>query len=266
MKTGVTEPILPTDGVDLDLSGSSRYVAVVISGNVDVYDRYTRTIDSNTGSGSTPSISDNGRYLTFTRPSAGLDDPRAIFVRDRVAGTTTQVPFSAPSTNYPDFTSASNPQISGNGRYVAFTERELLDLQPPDTFDYRYRIYVYDRQAGTLERADVRFDGTPGDGQTGEVHAISDDGRDVMFRSGELVANETFGDHEYVRDRVAHNTYLVDRNQNEQIANGYSGYGSDISGDGNRVALSSQATNLVPNDTNNAIDVFVRSFPGAPPP
>ncbi len=56
LKTGVTAPILPTDGVDLDLSGSSRYVAVVISGNVDVYDRYTRTIDSNTGSGSTPSI------------------------------------------------------------------------------------------------------------------------------------------------------------------------------------------------------------------
>ena len=38
MKTGVTEPILPTDNFDLDLSGSSRYVAVVVSGNLDTRD------------------------------------------------------------------------------------------------------------------------------------------------------------------------------------------------------------------------------------
>jgi hypothetical protein len=68
-----------------------------------------------------------------------------------------------------------------------------------------------------------------------------------------------------VRDRVAHQTYLVDRNQDEKIADDWSSYGSDISGDGNRVAMSSQATNLVPNDTNGTIDVFVRAFPGAPP-
>jgi hypothetical protein len=69
-----------------------------------------------------------------------------------------------------------------------------------------------------------------------------------------------------VRDRVAGKTYLVDRNANEEIANDYSSYGSDISGDGTRVAFSSQATNLVKGDTNGKIDVFVRAFPGAPPP
>ena len=98
------------------------------------------------------------------------------------------------------------------------------------------------------------------------MHAISDDGRDVMFRSGALVPDDNAGDNEYVRDQVAHQTYLVDRNQNEALANDYSSYASDISGDGTRVAMSSQATNLVPDDTNGKIDVFVRAFPGAPPP
>jgi Tol biopolymer transport system component len=267
MKTGVTEPILPTDNFDLDLSGSSRYVAVVVSGNLDVYDRFAQTVDTISGPASNPTISDNGQFVAFMRPRpSGSGGATDILVRDRVAGTTTSVPFPAPSTDFPSYISGSEPQISGNGRYVAYTERELVSLEPPDTFSYRNRIYVYDRQARTLARADLRSDGTPGPDWDGEVHAISDDGRDVMFRSGALVPDDNAGENEYVRDRVANRTYLVDRNQNEEIANDFSSYGSDISGDGTRVAMSSQATNLVPNDTNGAIDVFVRAFPGASPP
>ena len=107
----------------------------------------------------------------------------------------------------------------------------------------------------------MRSDGTPGNDFDAEVHAISDDGRDVMFRSGGLVPDDNGAENEYVRDRVAHQTYLVDRNQDEKIADDWSSYGSDISGDGNRVAMSSQATNLVPNDTNGTIDVFVQRSP-----
>jgi WD40-like Beta Propeller Repeat len=266
-KTGVTEPILPTDNFDLDLSGSSRYVALVVSGNLDVYDRFAQTVDTIAGPASKPTLSDNGQYVAFMRPRpSGSGGATDIFVRDRVAGTTTQVPFPAPSTGYPSYISGSDPQISGNGRYVAYTESELVSAEPPDTFSYRNDIFVYDRQAGTLERADVRSDGTPGHDLDAEVHAISDDGRDVMFRSGGLVPDDNGAENEYVRDRVAHQTYLVDRNQDEKIADDWSSYGSDISGDGNRVAMSSQATNLVPNDTNGTIDVFVRAFPGAPAP
>jgi hypothetical protein len=268
-KTGVTEPILPTGNFDLDLSGSSRYVAVVASDNVDVYDRFAQTIDTIAGPASKPSISDNGQYVAFMRPRpSGSDGATDIFVRDRVAGTTTQVPFPAPSTDYPSYISGLDPQISGNGRYVAYTERELVNAEPPDTFDYRNRIYVHDRQAGTLARADVRSDGTPAQDWNVLVHAISDDGRDVMFSSAEALVPDkrNFGDDEFVRDRVAGKTYLVDRNASEEIANDYSGYASDISGDGNKVAVSSQATNLVPDDINGVIDVFVRVFPGAEPP
>jgi len=40
---------------------------------------------------------------------------------------------------------------------------------------------------------------------------------------------------------------------------GWSGRG-DISADGRYVALSSEATSLVPGDTNNTVDVFVREW------
>ncbi len=269
MQTGVTEHISATDNFDLDLSGSGRYVVVVLSGNVAVYDRNTHTVDTIAGPAAHPTISDDGRYVAFTRPRAsGSGGARDVLVRDRVAGTTTQVRFPAPSTSYPSYISGSDPQISGNGGYVAYTEQELFSAEPPDPFVYRNRIYVYDRQTGTLERADVRSDGTPGRDFDVQAHAISDDGRDVMFKSAEdLVPDDwNFSDDEYVRDRVAHQTYLIDRNQDEEIANDYSGIGSDISGDGSRVAFSSQATNLVKDDTNGMIDVFVRAFPGAAPP
>ena len=71
---------------------------------------------------------------------------------------------------------------------------------------------------------------------------------------------------EYVRDRVAQTTYLVDRNANEEPANDGWSYASDIAGDATRVAMSLQATNMVPNDTNGVVDLFMRAFPGAPPP
>jgi hypothetical protein len=89
-----------------------------------------------------------------------------------------------------------------------------------------------------------------------------------MFTTGaQLVPDDVdSADDEYVRDMAAAKSYLVDRNMNEELANNYSGYPADISGDATRVAISSQATNLVNNDTNGQIDVFVRNFPGAPAP
>jgi len=174
------------------------------------------------------------------------------------AGTTRQVPYPAAFTD-PSAISASDPQISGNGRYIAYAERKHLSA-----FTVRYLIYVYDRQVGTLERVDVRSDGTPSNECCPAVHAISDDGRYVMFRSADLVAGDSGNVHEYVRDRVARTTYLVDRNAKEERANDGWSYASNIAGDGTRVAMSLQATNMVPNDTNGVVDAFVRAFPGAP--
>jgi len=259
MQSGVTEPIFPSDAFDLDLSGSGRYVALVFAGKVQVYDRDTGTADASAGAGAAPTISDDGRYVTFIRPRpTGTDAATDVFVRDRVAGITTRVPYPAAFTD-PSAISASDPQISGNGRYVAYAERKHLSA-----FTFRYLIYLYDRQVGTLERVDVRSDGTPSNECCPAVHAISEDGRYVMFRSADLVAGDNGNVHEYVRDRVAQTTYLVDRNANEEPANDGWSYASDIAGDGTRVAMSLQATNMVPNDTNGVVDVFVRAFPGAP--
>jgi Tol biopolymer transport system component len=267
-QTGTTQYIAWADGFDLDLSGNGRYLTTVQSGVVLVCDRVTGTCDGSAGAGAAPTISDDGGVIAFTRPRpSGSEGATTAFVLDRSTHTSTQIPFPTPVGIDASYIAALQPHVSGNGRYVAFLERELKSHPTLFEFNYIWRVFLYDRQAGALQRVDVADDGRASPGNTGEVHGISDDGNLVMFRSsGLLVADADGADHEFVRDVSQPKNYLVDRNQDEQIADGYSSYDGDIAGGGNKVAFTSDARNLVKDDTNGALDVFVRSFPGAEPP
>jgi hypothetical protein len=267
-QTGTTQYITWADGFDLDLSGNGRYLTTVQSHVVLVCDRVNGGCDDDAGAGAAPTISDDGNVVAFTRPRpSGSEGATIAYVLDLGAHTTTQIPFPAPVGIDPSYIAALQPHVSGNGRYVAFLERELKSHPTLFEFEYIWRVFLYDRQTGMLQRVDVADGGGASPGHTGEVHAISDDGSLVMFRSsGLLVADADGADHEFVRDVVHAKNYLVDRNQDEQIANDYSSYDGDIAGDGNKVAFTSQARNLVEDDTNGTLDVFVRSFPGGEPP
>ena len=65
-------------------------------------------------------------------------------------------------------------------------------------------------------------------------------------------------DNVYVRDRAAGVTTLESVASDGTPADGGSGF-PRISADGSVVAFSSDATNLVPGDTNGRSDVFVRT-------
>lgn len=93
--------------------------------------------------------------------------------------------------------------------------------------------------------------------------AISADGRYVVFQSyaSNLVPNDTNGAPDiFVRDLVTGETTRVsvasDGSQSNEPTNA-SWPWSSISGDGRYVAFSSEATNLVDNDTNGQPDIFV---------
>ncbi len=64
----------------------------------------------------------------------------------------------------------------------------------------------------------------------------------------------------YVRDRQSQTTELISVNSEGVVGDETSAIetGQSISADGNVVVFGSEATNLVPDDTNNALDVFVR--------
>jgi VCBS repeat-containing protein len=121
-----------------------------------------------------------------------------------------------------------------------------------------WTFFVYDRVTQNTERVSVATDGAQGNGDSG-VPAISADGRYVVYTSfaSNLVSGDTnnAGDN-FIYDRVLHTTERISLAYNGEQGNGESLYPS-ISADGRYIAFQSSASNLVPNDTNNAADAFI---------
>jgi Tol biopolymer transport system component len=117
---------------------------------------------------------------------------------------------------------------------------------------------------GTTVRASVAAGGGEGNGRS-FVPAISADGRFAAFYSdaSNLVAGDTNGaDDIFVRDRQANTTTRVSVALGGAEPNGGSSVPS-ISFDGRYVAFLSDASNLVPDDTNGMRDVFVLDRQGS---
>ncbi|MFN7874007.1 MAG: S8 family serine peptidase, partial [Pirellula sp.] len=146
--------------------------------------------------------------------------------------------------------------ISADGRYVAFTSiaSTLVSGDTNNTSD----IFVYDRQSHTIELISVSSAGERSNGGS-YTPFISADGRYVAFSSSasNLVPDDTNDAVDvFVFDRWLHNTERVSIDGSAQQGNGWSGSPS-LSADGRFVTFSSEASNLVPGDTNNASDIFV---------
>jgi hypothetical protein len=93
--------------------------------------------------------------------------------------------------------------------------------------------------------------------------AISSDGRFVAFVSGanNLVPGDTNGRQDvFVRDRQTGTTERVSLSSSGAQPNTHTGSTVSISADGRFVAFVSNATNLVPGDTNRKSDIFVHEF------
>jgi Tol biopolymer transport system component len=157
--------------------------------------------------------------------------------------------------NEGDNSSGGSP-ISADGRFVAFTSN-ASNLVPGDT-NAVSDVFVHDRQTGTTERVSVDSAGNQGDGGSSSP-SISADGRFVAFTSyaTNLVSGDTNGGlHVFVHDRQTGTTERVSVDSAGNEADRYSTRPA-LSADGRFVAFCSQASNLVPGDTNMATDVFV---------
>jgi Tol biopolymer transport system component len=140
------------------------------------------------------------------------------------------------------------------------------NLVPGDT-NGTSDIFVYDRKQGTTIRASVG----PGGAQTvggmlkfgyGSLSPhISGDGRVVAFTSyaGGLVNDSVNQTDSYVRNLATGVTERLALGPTGQ-AGDTSSFASMVSLDGRYVIFQSEATNLVPGDTNAASDIFVRDL------
>jgi Tol biopolymer transport system component len=112
-------------------------------------------------------------------------------------------------------------------------------------------------RAGQTTRASVAADGTQGDNLSFGA-AISADGRFVAFVSdaSNLVPQPASGRQVYVKDLVTGALERVSISSSGDPAQGFTTPPA-ISGDGRVVAFAAGASNLVPDDTNGQLDVFV---------
>jgi Tol biopolymer transport system component len=216
------------------------------------------------GEASAGGISADGRYVAFTSRSSNLvagdtnGQPDA-FVRDLQSGVTERVSVSG-SGMQGNFDSAASA-ISADGRYVVF-DSNAFNLVRRDLNDKR-DVFVHDRRDGKTTLVSVSTKGRQGNGDSGSG-VISGNGRYVAFVShaSNLVPRDTnHAPDVFVRDLKAGRTIRVDVSSRAKQANrGIDGGPVALSANGRYVAFESNASNLVPRDTNGVPDVFLRDL------
>jgi Tol biopolymer transport system component len=151
------------------------------------------------------------------------------------------------------------PSVSADGRFVAFWSASS-NLVPGDT-NWVTDVFVRNMQTGQTMRVSVDSSGAQGDGYS-SAPSISADGRFVAFSSDadNLVPGDTnLWTDVFVRDTQTGQTTRVSVDSSGTQGNRRS-HAASISADGRFVAFQSEATNLVPGDTNGTDDVFVRDM------
>jgi Tol biopolymer transport system component len=217
------------------------------------------------GQATTPSISDDGSVVAFTyrAPPGVTATAVSVMVWDKASGTTQAIsrPLSARLVD-----SSREPAVSGDGRYVAFTSDDIT-LTPNDA-NKAQDVFRYDRQSGRTELVSVALQRGSAPGGSW-APSISGDGNLVAFTSlgGSALVQQDTGSvaQVYVRDMTAGVTSLVSVAADGGAPDGSSG-GASISGDGQFVAFTSQASNLVAGFTpapNQPTEVFRRDLGAA---
>ncbi len=258
-----------SDATNLVLVDSNKardiFVRDLISGQTERISRSTAGAQAN-GPSHAPSISGDGRYVVFSSDATDLvandtNNSRDIFLHDRHTVTTRRI--SLDSTGIAGNRDSFLPTISADGRAVVY-ESLANNLVPNDT-NRASDIFLYDVGAGTTRRVSV---GYGGQGNGPSTHAtISATGGYVAFRSfaNMMIPNDTNNTWDvFVLDLARFTLERVSiatdgSAGNAQFAN------SDVlptrpalSGDGRYVLFQSDATNLVADDTNAQMDVFIR--------
>jgi Tol biopolymer transport system component len=211
-------------------------------------------------------ISSNGRYVAFLSHASNLvpNDPNGsmadCFVHDHQIHDTELIYESAAYVDPGGGTFLSSPSISPDGRIVGF-DSWSEDLVPGDT-NKSPDAFLIDRETGIIERCSVSSDGSEAD-YGSNTPEISADNRFVVFGSAatNLVPNDLNG----YMDVFAK---LRETGQIERVSIAFDGSDGDnvsfaphISLDGKYIAFSSYAENLVENDSNGFMDVFIVSNP-----
>jgi len=225
-------------------------------------------------------MSEDGRYVSWSEVVS--DDHGSIydvFLKDRLTGATELVSVSLDEWRAwgDSYLSDMSPDV----RYVSF-DSAAPNLVVGDTNE-RLDAFLRDRATGVTERVSVSSSETEGwadpwdpggyDGPYYESRGpgVSADGRFVCFTSTlhglipESWDNPVleWHSHVYLRDRAAGTTELVDVTRSggfDPLRSSFTSHGDSISFDGRCIGFLGYSSELVPGDTNEVCDIFVRDL------
>lgn len=263
-------PSLSADG---NLVAFESYANNLVPNDTNSYDIFVRdrlagttervSVDSqgNEGNGYShqASISANGRFVAFHSTARNLvpNDTNSIwdvFVHDRQTGNTERV--SVDSFGVEGNYISTYPSISGDGRFVAFYSASTNLIA--NDFNAAGDIFVHDRQSQTTQRVSVGQLGVEADSAS-QYASISEDGQFIAFQSfatNLVPADDNSKDDIFVHDLIYGLTERLSVNSSGQEGDDLSTFAA-ISANGRHVAFQSEATELVPFDTNWYSDIFV---------
>lgn len=215
-----------------------------------------------TGRSGHPEFGAHGNIAVFSSTAPDLvpgDTNRVedVFFRDLVNGLTYRInlgPFGVEANG-----TSLKPVPSADSSIISFQSR-ASNLVPVDA-NGAMDVFVRDIINGTTTRISNAWFGADADGPSSYA-VVSADGRFVAFQSDatNIVANDLNRHTDvFVHDRATGLTSLVSGALDGTPGNGVSKYPT-ISADGRFVAFQSAAANLVADDTNNRVDVFVRDL------
>jgi len=206
-----------------------------------------------------PVVSSNGRYVAFESDATNLvaDDTKNyvdVFVHDRETRETTRVSLS--STGKQLNSSSYGASISGDGRYVVYASdsRSVVSGDTNKVTD----VFFHDRETGNNQRLSLNNEGIEGNAASHEPR-ISLDGQYVVFisRASNLVPNDTNGNEDiFLRNLTTQTTTRISVNNQGQEGDNDS-FAPHISGNNHYIVFNSKANNLVNDDDNNTVDVFI---------
>lgn len=285
------EPCVSADGSAIAFSSSaSTLVAADTNQAFDVFvvDRQTNEIEqvsvSNNGVGGndisvSPRISADGRLVVFTSLADNLvtGDNRTcvledeldsscadIFIHDRETGITERISLAYDGSEADGH--SLYPIISASGRWIAYwseasnlVESDTTVCEEGENAHNCVDVFVYDRETGETDRIPIGRSQTQ---PSRDMLSISDDGRYlvIMVHADDLAASQV-----QLRNQV--DVFVYDRQtdafepvnvSSEGTPGNHSSANGIMTANGRYVAFASEATNLVANDANEQVDVFVR--------